>query len=1240
MKRFVFAMLALCLFAASAFAQSNTGRLVGTVSDPSGVIPGATIVVTDNQTSKERTIVASDDGTYTVSQLDPGNYTVKVTAAGHKTFTATDVKIDVGKDYSLAAVLEVGNITENVEVVAGADVINATDGQVTSTVSPKQIIELPLNGRNPLNLVTLQAGTSSNGAQNTSINGQRSTFTNVTRDGLNIQDNYIRGNAVDFVQERPSVDDTGEFTITTQNAGADSGYGSSQIALVTPRGQNEFHGALFEYNRNSKFGANSFFNNRNGVARPFRNRNQFGGKLGGAIIKNKLFFFGSYEGLRDVVTSNQTRTILLPSARSGIFTYLDNTPASAGGPIRRTINLFTALGGSTGITAVNPTIQSRFFATTPSAPNATGGDALNTGVLAFSQAANQNRDGYTTRFDYDINDRHSLSGIYTYKAEENLRPDAAGNFDATPDVFQPSKPKFLVISYRMSPTASFTNELRVGGTRGGPIFLRTNPEPANFIIPTLISNPETTFLDQGRFSKYYNIQDNADYVRGNHSIRFGGQLQTFDIDSFVQFGVVPTYNLGTNVNTPQITPGQFNSAALFPGGINTAQRATANSLLALLGGIVSTASVTFNVADQTSGFVPGQEERRKYKYENFGLYVADQWRVRPNLTLNLGLRYELYTALRETQGLFIEPNIPDGADPVAAILDPNGTYQFVGGNAGGDNKLYKTDKNNFAPRLSFAYTPQFKNKFLGSVFGDGRTVIRGGFGMSYVNDDLVVSQNNSVGLNQGLSQTIGAINPVTGTTSLNARANALPAIPTSTFSPLPRNFASNNTNFFSFFGTVFGIDPNLQTPRTTEYNFGIQREIGFQTAVEVRYVGARSDNLVRALDFNQVDIRNNGFLADFNRARQNLLLSIAANAANNAIPVSGAFNATIAGSQQLSVFPLLPGGGLLNNATITGQLQAGTPADLAAVYIQNNLATGVRFLANPNTGVTDLVGNYGTLRYNSLQVEVRRRFSKGLYLQANYTFQKTMGNASGGAISGDNTQTRFEPNLDNLDPDLEYSRLNYDTTQVFNFNSIYELPFGKGKTFLNQGGLVDRIFGGFQVSAILRVSTGAPINISDPRGTLNRGAARSTRQTPQTSLTVPQIRDLLGIFDTPCGIFYINPAVTNINMSDCSGGRAANGFGQPTFPGQVFFNNAPGQTGSLERFAINGPLYANLDMGLFKTIRITENVRFQIRAEAFNVMNRVNFFSGQNQNINSTTFGRMTSTFSPRIIQFAGRIEF
>src|SRR4051812_29052328 len=259
MRRLVPAVLMLCLLAITAFAQSNSGTLVGTVSGPDGVLPGATVTVTDNQTHKERTVLTNSDGGFRFSQLEFGTYTVSVTATGFKGFTATDLKIDAGREYSMAPTLEVGSINETVTVMAGADVINSTNAALSNTISTKDVKELPINGRNPLALLNLLAGVNPTSA---SINGQRSTVTNYTRDGLNIQDNFIRLGG--FVQDRPTVDDTGEFTATLQNAGAE--FSSSQtIQLVTPRGGADFHGALYEFNRNSKFGANNFFSNLNGV---------------------------------------------------------------------------------------------------------------------------------------------------------------------------------------------------------------------------------------------------------------------------------------------------------------------------------------------------------------------------------------------------------------------------------------------------------------------------------------------------------------------------------------------------------------------------------------------------------------------------------------------------------------------------------------------------------------------------------------------------------------------------------------------------------------------------------------------------------------------------------------------------------------------------------------------------------------------------------------------------------------
>ena len=283
MKRFLAAFLLVGFATVIAFAQGTTGGLSGTISGPDGALPGATITVTDTKTGKELTATTNEEGFYSFPQLEFGTYTARITANGFKTLVANELKIDVGRVANLSPTLEIGDVSAEVIITAGPDIVTSTTAQVSNTVSPQQILSLPLLTRNPLALTGLQAGVSANSAQNTTINGMRTTFTNITRDGVNIQDTFIRSNATDFAPGRPSVDDTGEFTIVTSNQEADQGYGGAQIRLVTPRGTKDFHGALFAYNRNSAFAANSFFNNRQGLAKPFRNRNQFGGKAAGSF---------------------------------------------------------------------------------------------------------------------------------------------------------------------------------------------------------------------------------------------------------------------------------------------------------------------------------------------------------------------------------------------------------------------------------------------------------------------------------------------------------------------------------------------------------------------------------------------------------------------------------------------------------------------------------------------------------------------------------------------------------------------------------------------------------------------------------------------------------------------------------------------------------------------------------------------------------------------------------------------
>ena len=1268
MKRFIFATLTLCLFSVGALAQtSNTGSLVGTVSGPDGgVIPGATVTVTDNQTKKERTLLTNGEGAFTVSQLEFGSYTVTITAPGFKTYIATDLKIDAGRVYPLTTTLEIGSIQENVTVIAGAEVINSTNAELSNTISAREVKELPINGRNPLALLNLLAGVN---PTSSSINGQRSSVTNYTRDGMNVQDNFIRNGG--FVQDRPSVDDTGEFTVITQNAGAE--YGGSQIVqLVTPRGGSQFHGSLFAFNRNSKFGANRFFNNFNNVPKPFLNRNQYGGTISGparlprfgeggdSTIKKHAFFFFNYEGFTQRSQAAASGTTLLPTARNGTFSYVDS------GGVTRTINVLngsglnltgsnaTVFSNAGGVLGVDPLIQSRILDRLPTSANGVSTGINFTRVLNFNVSTPVDRNAVTGRFDVQANDRHAFNFVYKRNYENNSRSDIAFGFQTKPYVFQDALTKLYVVAYNMAPTPRFTNEIRGGYQRSEPFF-NEGGVPTDFLIGSLgiVTNPEGSFRSQGRNTDYWNLQDNATYTWGNHSFRLGGQLQAYKIVAVNFAGTTPTFSIsGTgNPNTPSLLAG------LFPGGINTTDLGRANSLRYLLAGIIGSGSLTANLVDSATGFRLGAPTRRDLRFENYSGYVQDQWRASQRLTLNLGLRYELYTPLRNPDKIYLEARVDPGQTAQQAALNPNGVYQLVGGNAGREGAFFKPDKNNFGPTLSFAYSPSFKNGLLSSVFpGEGRTVIRGGYRISYNNNEFVRSPDNALLNHVGLgSQTINVTTTIGGveTTSLRSiltprpEASGFQGLPGSFATPslptLPRAYSANNTALVAGrFGTVFVVDPNLQVPLTHEYNIGIQRDIGWHSVIEVRYVGSRSNELVRSIDFNQIDIRGNGFLEDFIRAQQNLAFNRSTNPSSNVF---------LTGPNTLNRLNLLT----LSGTTIVNSLVAGTPADLALSAIQNAATGGIVFLANPNTGVANSLENGGLFRYNSLQAEIRRRFTGGFSYQLNYTWQKILADTT-----ADN-QTNVDPYLDNLNQRLNYTRPDYDRRHTINGNTIYELPFGKGRRWFSDG-WASKILGGFQFTSIVNISSGPPTSIRDPRGTLNR-AGRSGLQPATSSLDANQIRDLVGVFRTPNGIFLINPSVLQATATNTSTGatqvidltqplpsgfvltsiRGASPIGTAPFAGQVFFQNRAGSSGNLPINFIDGPIYFNWNAGMFRSFRMGERAKLQLRMEVFNVLNRANFSIGESSGIfdvNSTSFGRMTGTFDPRIVQFGARFDF
>jgi hypothetical protein len=1286
-----FGLLALLLLTSSnAWAQLRiVGAISGTVQDPTGaVVPNAKLTLRDEKTGISRDATSTELGTFLFPDLAVGTYEVTVTATGFQNSRVAGIGVSTSQTTDVRVNLTVGSATETVTIEGGSFQALETSSQlVASTINTQTITQLPVNNRsNVLALARLAPGASPPTGGSTRYNNLAGGAVNVTVDGINDASNGFKSGGTVFYMTVPvRLGAVEEVTVETGGLGADSGAQSgANIKFTTRRGGNKYHGSVFYEPRSEQFNANSWSRNAQGLGRVYSRNHDYGGNFGGPLIpfwglKEKLFVFANFERNYAPITNARTVTVLTPDAQKGIYTY---TVSGNPNEVRR-VNVLD-LAAARGLrTTLDPVAQSIININNqiPKYATKVAGTDLNRDTYTWNAENNNYAYFPTTRLDYFLTQKQQLTFTWNYRhnwqAGERRLP--------IPEIERTNPFRLGYFVYAGALQSTFTantfNEFRYGVQHSGDTNTRDeygpyytyNGKPLR-IGGTLQFGPTVPFIDQQNVTGRHFITTMYDTMtmnRGQHTITVGGSYRKTTWNDVAVVYQVPTYTTGTPTGDPLQVSAAYTTATL--PGINSTELGNPLALYNLLTGRVASSSFVRVVNTETLKYDGSQEQNYTWTNSTMGgFYAQDRWRIRPSLTLNYGLRWEIQGPMQDGRGIVAAPSL-------ASIYGPS-TKLFAPGALSGNNnptleagfRPYKTDWKNFAPNLGFAWNPNKTEGLLGKLFGGNKTVFRGSYS-TIVYDEGTQFFAQNLGGNAGKVITATTLIPGTpGATNLPAfyTLNDIVNNPltASSFAFTTSEYKKTvNQADQTFARTYSGFDPTLRAPYTVNYSFGIQRELWKNHVLEVRYVGNQSKLAWRTSNLNEVNIFENGFLNEFKNAQKNYNIFKATNPncglANQ--PACTFANTGLPGQVALPIFDAAFGarGGLAAIVANSGYASTGFITNLQngeAGALANTLATNQNyvcrmfgssfspcarvqptanapgpypinfFLLNPFVaGRLNFVDNGGWHSYNGLQIQFKQRLGQSLNWATNYTLSKSLTN-----LAADNANQGLDY-VTLRDPGLSRRVSQFDLRHVIQTYGTYDLPIGRGRFIPLNNRLLDSLVGGWTLGSVFVFNTGAPIQLTGGFATVNSSnnqAINGVRLAP--GVTLEQIQKL---FDAERTRLTGRPAGTFTDLQRLAVSPSLIGPDLRANPQYLLPNTTPGEFGQL--LFLRDKNTFQWDASLTKTFKIVEKVRFELFGGFNNVLNTPRW-GFPNTDVFSTTFGVVGAPGGSRTINLRGTLSF